>query len=201
MPNGFFYNVISLVGMIILIFLNFISGNITNVFERFTKNKFLLCSFSAIYAISVAAYVFFYIHNVLSSNKHVRMIVFIQKSFLNLNFNQYNKIVFENWIYVLKHFLVYSLFFFLRLNIAVTTYFFSMVYFDVYASYSVCLIKLLNGGMLAWIAEIKYNTQVAICINDEDEKRWTKLLQVYTDLMAAFSIFKDVFQIPVIVIC
>lgn len=197
MPNGFLYILISLVGMFFFIFLNLNDGNIRDIFQKFTKSKFLWLSFTLNYVGCLSGYILFYFHNVFSRKKHVEMIVTIQKAFRIICFDKYNLIIFDNWSFLLRHYLVYVLFIFLRLDISVTVYFFSLVYFDVYASYSVCLSKLLHGGILTWISEIEYYTRVSLIVNNEEDKKWTTLFQVYTDLMKTFSIFKNVFQIPV----
>lgn len=200
MPNGILYNIISLIGMLFFIFLYLSDGHVKGIGQTCAISYLLCFNFTTTYTVSITGYILFYFNNVFTSKKHVKMIVTIQKSFRNIHFSKYKYIIAENWSHILGHYVPYLLFIFVRLDTYVIMFFFSMVYFDVYVSYSVCLSKLLHGGLLTWISEIQYHTQVTLSVSHGKEKMWTKLFEVYTDLMEAFSIFKDVFQVPVILI-
>lgn len=200
MPNGLLYKIISLLGMLFFIILNLNYIDIDDIKFFFRSGKILIFSFSSSYLVSGTGYIVFYLHNFFSSTTHVRMIVMIQKSFRLIHFHKYKNIIIDNWSYIVRHFIPYFILIFLKVSIPVIIYFFSLVYFEVYIYYGVCLSKLLRGGIRAWMSELQYHTRVSLNINNKGENTWKILFQVYKDLMEAFSIFKSVFQVPVSII-
>lgn len=196
-PNGLYYNIISFLGMFIFLMLNLNTIVVEKNFKKLSVSSFMFFSIFLSGSIYIVAYILFYIHNIFQSKKHVAMILKIQSALRNINYKMYKKFIFAHWRYVFRYAGTYLMLVILRMEIYVAVYFFSLVYFDIDVSYGKCINHLLRGGILAWISEVEYQTERSLELDTHEEDIWRKLYEAYSELMEAYNIHKNVFQIPV----
>ena len=141
---------------------------------------------------------FFYILNIIQRKDHVRLILKIQKGFRLIRFKQYKMVANRNWFALLQ----YSVGFIISVGagreIMTMLYLYTLMYFDVIITYGASIIRLIGDGILLWVAEVEYYSQIGLELDEAKyDEKLKKLHQAYIDLLEAFDIFKKIFKFTV----
>ncbi|PZC77079.1 hypothetical protein B5X24_HaOG200729 [Helicoverpa armigera] len=194
-PHSRSYYIISFMGVLCYIIfhsLKFFDANLTAI-----PNQFIQFFLKVNIIMLLIPYAGFFILNVLHRNKHVQILLKMQKAFRIINYKRYKLAILWNWFGVFRHiggFIITTAY--IRL-LSVAEYFYTLIFFDVHITYAISLITLIRDGVITWIAELERHSQNLEVDKDKHDERMKKLFQAYINLMEAYEIFKKLFQVAV----
>lgn len=108
-------------------------------------------------------------------------------------FKDIKSLAFSNWCYVVilqvyhLHWIVYSCFCYTPLSVGNNVTGLFWIVLDAALLYAIRIMRLLTLPLEKWVKEIKL-------IRFDDEESWTKMLEVYKDLLEAYGIFEETFE-------
>lgn len=194
-PNSFFENSISFVGVLIVLCCSLYCVYIENFFKGDLENHFSFLSFTVYYDCIYFCFGFtlFFIVELIYTKKSIKFVLIFQKVHRFIN----NEIVFKlskiwvwmSWILIL---VFYTLFFFsfcMTMNLPFTYIYSShtLALFDLKVLYEIRIIKLLEQKVALWNVQALATQEL-----EEDQRRNVskQLFQAYCNILDCYNIFK-----------